>query len=1202
MAKKVIRDEQLNLDIVVDGNKGQMQLGKLEEESRKLKQQVKDIGVEMSKTKDKDSAAYKTMLANRKELNKLLRQNMDQQTALRRELGLHGLTYKQLNQEAKRLSAMLNNATHGTAQWKKLDAELRRVRARMAEVRGGAQQTGASLSKMATGFNKYFMMISTFAVSIGGLIMGIRKASLAFAEFDDKIADVMKTTGLTKDEVKQLNKELENIDTRSSQEDLMNLARIAGKLGINASQDVLEFVRAADKINVALSEDLGGNAEDAIRELGKLTDIFKLKDEYGMEQSLLKVGSAINSLGAASTANEPYLVEFTKRLAGIAPSVDISIQNVLGLAASLDQLGQTSEVSSTVMSQLIPKMFKDTATFANIARMSLADFSKLLKEDTNEAMLRVLEGLKGNAGGFEALVAALGDIGLEGKRTVSVLGVLANNTDLVRQQQAFANDEFEKGTSIIDEFNVKNETARAGLDRAVKSIKQTTRELGEKLQPVISRLVSSGTMLVRSLSSAVDFFIKYGNVIKVAALALGTFIVTTKAYSVAILAAGKAKAVWSTVTALFTGKINLASKAMQFFNTVSKANVIGLVVSAVTAAAAAFALFRKQANDATQIQKEFNSIQKDAALQERNQVAELDKLFAALRKTTHESKERKKIIDTLQSQHNVTIQNYKDQKQWEQELTRAYKEGTTALRNRIAVQVYDQKLAALRAKEMEYEEGLMTYYKQRQEYEEKIAKAKRGGANAQGVSTLQGIYERASAKMAEYNKLLQDNRRLQEDLSQKSVKLSSTLKDLFTTDEDGGLFTPGMSEEDRKKLEKEREKLEKEAEKLAEKIRQEYEKLSADIELIELTDYQRSIKLLERKLTEQKQILDNAMGQQLISQEQYNSDLLKLETEYAVNVWELTQKELEQWQAYNDEQYAKALELEEKKYQLRERYGLVKNDEMKNRELAELDAFYGDSLTKDEAYHQARVAIEKKYNDYLIEERNRATEATISTFANMFGTIAGFFEEGSQEYKLFASFQVTLDTIQAAMSAYKSMIGIPGVGPILAPIAAATAAAFGIAQMAKINSTPVPQYFGGYYDVVGEQTGKHYQAKYKGKPQTGYVSSPSLYLAGDDPHRLKEMIISGPDLKNPMIADYARAIMDIKANKQPMYGPGAQQTTAPQQAGGGAGASQSNAEMVVLLKMISEKLDNPTRSFVVYSDLETKQKKLDRIRTDVSRS
>jgi hypothetical protein len=127
----------------------------------------------------------------------------------------------------------------------------------MREVRGGAQQTGQALGQMANNINKYFLMVSSVVAGFVGLVTGIKKAYMAYADFDDKVADVMKTTGLAKDQVVALNTELEKINTRSSQEELLNLARIAGKLGINASKDVLEFVNAADKINVALSEDLG---------------------------------------------------------------------------------------------------------------------------------------------------------------------------------------------------------------------------------------------------------------------------------------------------------------------------------------------------------------------------------------------------------------------------------------------------------------------------------------------------------------------------------------------------------------------------------------------------------------------------------------------------------------------------------------------------------------------------------------------------------------------------------------------------------------------------------------------------------------------------------------------------------------------------------------------------------------------------------
>jgi uncharacterized protein (UPF0335 family) len=103
MQKRII-DDTINLDIVIDGNQGQMELGKLEEESRKLNQQIKELNIQVSKSKDKDSQAHKSILANKKELNAQLDVNRKKQEQIRKELGLQGLTYKQLASEQRRLS------------------------------------------------------------------------------------------------------------------------------------------------------------------------------------------------------------------------------------------------------------------------------------------------------------------------------------------------------------------------------------------------------------------------------------------------------------------------------------------------------------------------------------------------------------------------------------------------------------------------------------------------------------------------------------------------------------------------------------------------------------------------------------------------------------------------------------------------------------------------------------------------------------------------------------------------------------------------------------------------------------------------------------------------------------------------------------------------------------------------------------------
>jgi TP901 family phage tail tape measure protein len=1591
-----LRGEKLSLDIVIGGNQAQKELGDLEKEAREVKKQLEELGREIDKAKGKDKDALKEMIAQRRDLKaeiqdvrnqikatdrtdtetlKALRARRDeliqkerelgveinstkaidkatldqmqaersellqkqdaiiqQEQAKRKELGLHGLTYKQLGQEAKRLSAMLSQMTYGTEEWKKLDKELQQVLDRQKQVKHGAQQTGFSLGKMANGFNKYFLMISSFLLGFTGLVQGVRKAFMAYAEFDDKLADVMKTTGLTKVQVKELNAELEKIDTRSTQEDLLDLARIAGKLGISAKEDVEGFVRAADKINVALSEDLGGNAEEAIRRIGKLVDIFKLKERYGMEDSLLKVGSAINALGAASTANEEYLVEFTNRVAGVAPNANISLQSILGLAATLDQLGQTSEVSSTVFSQLLPDMFKDTATYAGLAGMKVDDFSKLLNTDANEAMIKVLEGLNGNNEGFGAMVNKLDALGLEGKRAISVLGVLANNTDILRQQQAYSNQEFEKGTSILNEFNTKNTTAKAELEKAVKVIQRTWRELGEKLAPAIRGVVSSGTMLARGLTSLVNVFIRWGVVLKpaivfivtytavfysfIAATKIGTFV--SKGFSVVLTALRTA---WAFVTKGATS----ATVAAQGFNKVMARNIWGAAIAAIATLVSVFMSLRKETERSTDAMSDFT-------VKSAQEQRELEGLFEVLKSTKEGTIERKNAIDKVNEVYGEYLPQLLSEKTTLQDIQIAQQNATKALIASMGVKAKaasDQEIFNSRTETelglvsdlyalVEEKKGKNILPMFQQDYQREVSyimsfgySVERAGklADKYGISqnkVVKILNQVREARVKERDELarnqvffsqyiatmdqmtgktnsvdtrdLQSLKKEETELRNKIKEAKKELVDIEKNDswvqtnaakqrianldtelnanialqeqKKESTKTPGggkkeLTQEEKDAAKKAHEDKMKELQRQAEEIKKAYESLYDEVAFVELTEYDRSIALLEKKFQEQQQIIEKARTtmikgadgreapvisaaeatrslelievqylekrmeidrqeferlvsvttqkvqkeeeyqlqvekvrqfysmkqteleryelslleeqytQKLISQQEFETrrteilgrstqvqttleedlqrQLLALQRKYSGDGWDVLKTQLTQLNEVYEQKKTEALMSEEeytrrcteitenkenltklqvtakldelnteretrkenalviekeyyaerqeiitkaaqddtelkaeadrleKMIALRKQYGLQSTAELLDEELADLKEQYKEMGLTDAEYAKARAKIIKEKTKYEAPEqdkltglnamanlnawfasenaalqqqyagkigmedayqssldeltrvhestrkeiRDKAIEATLSTTANMFGTIAGFFEEGSKEYKLFSTFQVTLDTIQAGMAAYKATIGIPVVGPVLAPAAAATAAAFGYLQIKKIWDTEIPSYsvtqkFMGNYNVLGEQDGRRYQAKYKGKPKTGYVSTPSLYLAGDDPHRLKEMIISGPDLKHPLIADYARAIMDIKANRMPMV---SARSGAVQQPGTPA-TSFSDANMVALLASINQKLDkldNPTRAKVVYADLEEAKRKMDLIRNDVRR-
>lgn len=462
-----LTDDILKFTVVVDSNPAQLELGELQQKTRELESVNKELRKEMRLLEHqgkKNGDEWNKLNDELNSNNKQIDQNKARMQQLTDEIGLNGLTLKQLQSEAKKTKNSLINLIPGTKEWNEAAQKLNDINARIRELHPNVER-----SNKMFGLFKQALPIASAA----SLLAALKKLGDEFVNLDEKMADVRKTTGLTDNQVKELASSLKSIDTRTSRDELLDLARIAGKLGISLESDIRGFVRSADKINVALSEDLGGNVEEAIGEIGKIVDLFKVKEEYGLEDGLLKVGSAINSLGASSTANEAYIVEFTKRMGGIAPNANISVSDILGLAATLDSLGQTAEVSTTVLGQLLGKMGSDVPRFAEIAGMGIQEFSDILSKDANEALMLVLKGAQSNTVGLQGLASTLETLDVDGQRAIGIIGTLSNNLDTLQAQQELANKEFTSGTSILKEFAVKNETTGASIEKIGNAIKNS---------------------------------------------------------------------------------------------------------------------------------------------------------------------------------------------------------------------------------------------------------------------------------------------------------------------------------------------------------------------------------------------------------------------------------------------------------------------------------------------------------------------------------------------------------------------------------------------------------------------------------------------------------------------------------------------------------------------------------------------------------
>lgn len=418
-------------------------------------------------------------------------------------------TLASLESEMRKLKAQQKDMTIGSEEYISTTKKIREINSviesQRREVKGLGNEWKSTTTKVAefanvvTGINSAFQMVD---LGIGKL----KDLAKAAAELDDVYADVMKTTGLTHDQVEKLNEAFSKMDTRTSREQLNQLAYEAGKLGISSEESIKGFVSAADKINIALGDVLG---EGAMVTIGKLSGVYakstkQLADSAGdIEAQMLKIGSAINMLGQSSTANEQYLVEFLGRLGGVATQAGLSADQILGFASALDQDMQKLEMSATAFQRLIGEMIKRPEQFVKAAGVPLQEFQHMMETDMNGAIIRVLDGFN-KMGGYTELMPLFKDMGLDGQRAAAAVSAMASSLDKVAEAQAIANRELTTGNSVINEFNVKNETMQAKAEKAKKKFEDMRIELGNELYPVLIHLQRTGTVLMKGVAGFVQ--------------------------------------------------------------------------------------------------------------------------------------------------------------------------------------------------------------------------------------------------------------------------------------------------------------------------------------------------------------------------------------------------------------------------------------------------------------------------------------------------------------------------------------------------------------------------------------------------------------------------------------------------------------------------------------------------------------------------
>lgn len=571
---------------------------------------------------------------------------------------------EKLKQAAKQLESEMEGLERTSKDYVDKYAEFSKIKRELDDVNKGWKEQSNTIQEVFKRLTAYVGIYGVYNV-VKNKLTEIVNMNI---EFSDSLADIRKTTGLSATEVDRLSDSINKISTRTSRDELHQLAYEAGRLGLGkyGAEGILGFAKAADQLSVALKEDLG---DDAIVQLVKMADVMGVIPKLGVEKSLLAIGSSINALSQSTTAKGDYITDYSRRLSGIARQAHLSTAELFGFAAASDATGQEVEVAATAMSKFATRLQTHYKTVAAAAGVNADALHGLLEQGkTAEAIVMVLEALK-DKGGLSLLAPLMKDLGSDGERLSASLSNLATNVDKVKESIEISKQAFGEATSVTSEYNIKNETAAAILEKmknswdklftnqtnvgVIKELAQDVADLSTKLQTnklLIAEVKIVIFLLINALKALVAL-LPYLTVF----LSIKGWIALSMAIKGSVIPAigsliGSLGKMFTTMTATTAG-VNGLARAWKILNTVLRSNVFIAVASVIATIVFSLVSMKKKLDDVTVSANNLDDSLKNYNKTSNAAAIEANQLFSRLKNTAKGTKEHSDAINAVNTQY-----------------------------------------------------------------------------------------------------------------------------------------------------------------------------------------------------------------------------------------------------------------------------------------------------------------------------------------------------------------------------------------------------------------------------------------------------------------------------------------------------------------------------------------------------------------------
>ncbi len=344
------------------------------------------------------------------------------------------------------------------------------VKAQASSLQGHLESIGGAMKKTGA-------TMTAGAAAVGaGLALAVRETM----RFEDAMANVRKTTGMTKDELKDLEKGLRELAETIplSHEELANIAAVAGQLGIQGKENILAFTETVAKAATAFDM----TASEAATAMAKLANIYNIPIKQ-----IDRLASAINALGNTTAASENEIIRAMYQIGAAGAQLGATQQQIAAMTATLISMGMAPERAGTRLQSAFNMLGENVEKVAEDMDVSVEEVKKMFEEDFYGTLMKYVDILaKKYPNKMDFLTRANKVFGTVGAKAILSL---AQSHEKLTQNLETATKAYEQNISLNQEFEARTDTLSAKLQTLKNMFTDVAIEVGEALLPVLKEII-----------------------------------------------------------------------------------------------------------------------------------------------------------------------------------------------------------------------------------------------------------------------------------------------------------------------------------------------------------------------------------------------------------------------------------------------------------------------------------------------------------------------------------------------------------------------------------------------------------------------------------------------------------------------------------------------------------------------------------------